>query len=96
MLNTADARRRWFGVFFLILAVGMLIWGQTVLEPHLQGVVFLLYWFGCFLLTLIAIGIALLDMRALRRHSREEQRELIERTLSRGERDKSEPPEGRD
>lgn len=96
MLNTADARRRWFGVFFLILAAGMLIWGQTVLEPHLQGVVFLLYWFGCFLMTLIAIGIALLDMRALRRHSREEQRELIERTLSRGERDKSEPPEGRD
>ena len=66
------------------------------MEPHLQGVVFLLYWFGCFLMTLIAIGIALLDMRALRRHSREEQRELIERTLSRGKRDKSEPPEGRD
>ena len=51
MLNSADARRRWFGVFFLILAVGMLIWGQTVLEPHLKGVVYLIYWFGCFLMT---------------------------------------------
>jgi hypothetical protein len=95
MLNSADARRRWFGVFFLILAVGMLIWGQTVLEPHLKGVVYLIYWFGCFLMTLIAIVIALLDVRALRRHSREEQRELIERTLSR-DKPKGGPPEGKE
>jgi hypothetical protein len=93
MLNSADARRRWFGVFFLILAVGMLIWGQTVLEPHLQGVVYLVYWFGCFLMTLIAVVIALLDVRALRRHSREEQRELIERTLGRDKTEESDPPE---
>ena len=93
MLNSADARRRWFGVFFLIVAVGMLIWGQTVLEPHLKGVIYLIYWFACFLMTLIAIVIALLDVRALRRHSREEQRDLIERTLGEDKHEKVEPPE---
>ena len=90
MFNSADARRRWFGVFFLIVAVGMLIWGQTVLEPHLNGWAFLLYWFGCFAATMTAIVIALLDVRALRRHSREEQRNLIERTLGQVEKEKKE------
>ncbi len=93
MLNAADARRRWFGAFFLIIAVGMLIWGQTVLEPHLKGVGFLLYWFGCFLVTIFAIVIALLDVRAMRRYSREEQRDLIERTLKQADDSEKTPPD---
>ncbi len=81
MGNSADALRRWFGVFFLTVAAGMLIWGQTILEPHLEGVMFLIYWFLCFLFTALAIATALLDVRALRRRTRREHRELLERTL---------------
>ncbi|MBI5383697.1 MAG: hypothetical protein HZA90_03320 [Verrucomicrobia bacterium] len=80
MADSAEARRRWFGLFFLALAAGMLIWGQTVLKPYLTGFLFLLYWALCFVLTGLAIITALLDMRATRRRIRREQRELIERT----------------
>ena len=81
MSNSADALRRWLGTFCLALAAGLLIWGQTVLKPHLEGVLYLVYWSLCFLFTIAAIFIALLDVRAVRRRTREEQRELIQRTL---------------
>lgn len=81
MVNAADARRRWFGLFCLGMAFAMLAWGQTVLKPYLDGLWFLLYWFVCFLFTVSSIFIALLDVRATRRRTRDEQRELIQRTL---------------
>ena len=81
MANSADALRRWLGSFCLAVAAGMLIWGQTVLKPHLDGLLFLFYWFVCFLFTFAAIIIALLDVRAVRRRTRAEQQELIQRTL---------------
>ena len=80
MGDSAAARRRWFGLLFLALAAGMLIWGETVLKPHLNGVGFLLYWLSCFVVTGLAIITALLDMRATRRRIQEEQRDLLERT----------------
>ena len=49
MPTPADALRRWLGLFCLTMAAGMLIWGQTVLKPLLEGIGFLLYWAGCFL-----------------------------------------------
>jgi hypothetical protein len=82
MQTPADALRRWLGLFCLTMAGGMLIWGQTVLKPLLEGVGFLLYWAGCFLFTFAAIGIALLDMRAVRQRVRAEQEALIRRTLA--------------
>ena len=81
MSNSADALRRWLGAFCLTVAAGMLIWGQTLLLPYLCGVGFLIYWFLCFAFTLAAIFIALLDVRALRRRSKNEQAELLQRTL---------------
>lgn len=80
MADSADARRRWFGLFFLVLAAGMLIWGQIILRPYLEGVWFLLYWLLCFIFTGLAIVTALLDVRATRRRTRQEHRELMERT----------------
>lgn len=80
MANSADARRRWFGLLFLALAAGLVIWGQTVLQPWLKGVWFLCYWLVCVVLTGLAILIALLDMRATRRRLEAEERELLERT----------------
>jgi hypothetical protein len=69
-------------MFCLTMAAGMLIWGQTVLEPLLKGIPFLLYWAACFLFTIAAIIIALQDIRAVRRRIREEHKKLIERALS--------------
>jgi hypothetical protein len=89
MPTSADARRRWFGLLFLALAFGMLIWGQTVFRSRLEQhpIVFVFYWTGCFLLTFAAIFTALLDMRATRRRAREEHEKLIERTLEDIDRD---------
>ena len=81
MNNSADALRRWLGAFCLAVASGLLIWGQTVLKPILEGWPFILYWFLCFAFTFAAICIALLDARAVRQRTRREQQELIHRTL---------------
>ena len=80
MADSADTRRRWFGLLFLVLAAGMLIWGQTVLKPYLNGAGFLVYWLITLILTGLAVITALLDMRATRRRAQREHRELIERT----------------
>ncbi|HWI56259.1 MAG TPA: hypothetical protein VNZ22_03450 [Bacillota bacterium] len=42
---------------------------------------FLIYWLGCFLLTITAIVVAFLDVRALRRRTHDEQRHLFEDAL---------------
>jgi hypothetical protein len=81
MADPTDALRRWLGMFCLAVSAGMLIWGQTVLKPHLDGVSFLVYWTLCFLFTMSAILIALVDLRAVRRRLRQERRDLVERTM---------------
>ena len=83
MTSSADAMRRWFGLLFLALAFGMLIWGQTVLRPSLEQnlKLFIGYWCGCFLLTGAAIVTALIDMRATRKRARLEHDSLVQRTL---------------
>jgi hypothetical protein len=67
MLNSATALRRWLGVFCLAMASGMLIWGQTLLQPHLQGWVFLVYWLVFLVFTCATVAISLLDFFAVRR-----------------------------
>ena len=81
MSNSADALRRWLGLFCLAVAAGLLIWGQTILKPLLDGLAFILYWGICFFFTFAAIVIAMLDMRAVRQRTRREQAELIQKTL---------------
>ena len=83
MSGSADAWRRWFGLLFLTLAAGMLIWGQTVLRPYLdhRAFLFLAYWFVCFVLTLVAIAVALLDIRITRLRARHEREQLLRHTL---------------
>lgn len=87
MLTPADARRRWVGLFCLALAFGMLVWGQTVLKDRLEGMSYLLFWGLCFGFTIAAVIVALIDMRTLRRRTREEHRHLLERTLEQVEKD---------
>ena len=83
--SQADFRRRWFGVFFLLIAAGMLIWGQTILKPYLEGVGFMLYWLGCLAFTGLALITALLDIWAVRRRTREQQRDLLQRIFEESE-----------
>lgn len=81
MNSPARNRRRWWGVVFLGLAMAMLIAGETLLKPHLQGVGLLCYWLGCLLCVTIAAGVAIVDALRTQRELRAEQRELLERTL---------------
>ena len=83
--NPADNRRRWFGVFFLLIAAGMLIWGQTILKPYLEGMGFVLYWLACLAFTGLALLMALLDIWAVRRRTREQQRDLLHRIFDQAE-----------
>jgi len=81
MSNSAEALRRWLGLFCLAMAAGMLIWGQTILQPYLDGIGFVLYWGLCFVFTISAILIALIDVRAVRQRVKNEHAELVARTL---------------
>jgi len=92
MSTFADARRRWFGAFFLVLAGGMLVWGQTWLQPYLTGWSFVVYWAACFMLTASAMVVALLDMRMVRRRMEQEHRELLRRMLGEDQADHRVPP----
>ena len=66
LMRAADARRRWFGLLFLTLAGGLLIWGVTLLEPHLRGWAFVVYWLACLGFTVAAMVVAWLDWHAVR------------------------------
>jgi len=81
MVLDATARRRWLGVLVLAAALAMLICGETVLEQRLANLAFICYWLVCFGLTCLAVLIALLDARALRRRTSREHRELFQATL---------------
>jgi membrane protein implicated in regulation of membrane protease activity len=83
MISPVDARRRWFGLFFLLVAAGMLIWGLTLLKARLTGLGFVAYWLACLGSTALALLTALLDARTVRRRLREENRELFHRTVGR-------------
>lgn len=81
MLEPVDARRRWFGLFYLLIAGGLLIWGQTILEPHLgRGIWFVLYWLTCLIFTGLAILTALLDLVVVRYRSKKERSDLLKQT----------------
>ena|SRR2546426_9072478 len=81
MQLTPAARRRWTGSIALAGALAMLVVGQILLKRRLSDLAFLVYWMICFLLTGLAMAMALLDMRAVRNRTRQEQRRLLETTI---------------
>jgi membrane protein implicated in regulation of membrane protease activity len=81
MALDATARRRWLGAATLLAALAMLICGETVLKGRLGDLGFLAYWLVCLVLTGLAVVVAFLDVRALGRRTRQEQRDLFEKTL---------------
>jgi hypothetical protein len=84
MLTPVDARRRWFGAFFLILSLGMLIWGNTLLNAYLlrNPAMFVLFWAACAVFTGLALINALLDMIIMRKRTRDEQIQLAEKSFA--------------
>jgi hypothetical protein len=74
-------RHRKRGITFLIISVVMLIVGETVLKSSLAKVPFILYWMVCFFVTGMAIVFAFLDVAGVQRQAREQQRELLEKTI---------------
>ena len=84
MLTSLDARRRWFGALFLILSLGLLIWGTTLLSDYLQHrpMLFIAYWGACAFLTGLAMINALLDMIIMRKRTRDEQISLAEKSFA--------------
>lgn len=89
MDRNSTTRRRWFGAFCLCAAIAMLVADATVLKHRLTAFAALAYWLACFLFTLLAISAAFLDLRALRRSIRDEQRALFENTLQNISKEKS-------
>jgi hypothetical protein len=96
MALDATARRRWFGVLVLLIAIGMLIAGETVLKGRMGDWGFLFYWLVCLGFTGLAIVVAFLDARALGRRTRKEAHDLFETTLKDIERDAEARPDRRD
>src|SRR5262245_40267516 len=82
MGNKADLRRRWMGAIFLCAAVTMLIVGETAAGKRLNGIGLVIFYAICFGFVCLAILTAFLDLTAVRRRTREEQRALLEDTLN--------------
>ena len=81
MLTSNDTRRRSVGLFFLLLAVVMVIWGQTVLKQYLVQLGYVLYWLACIFCLMVAMFMALLDLWVMGRRNRHQQEELYKRTM---------------
>lgn len=81
-VHSAQAWRRWFGLLFLAVSFGMLVWGQTFLKDRLEGMAYLVYWSVCFLFTILAIATALLDILLVRRQSRIARREILKKAFT--------------
>lgn len=77
-LTRNDHRRRGLGLFLLVAGMTMTIWGATVLQPHLDGWGYLLFWCACISVLLLALGVAVLDMVLVGRRLRAERRALLQ------------------
>lgn len=87
MALDARARRRWFGAILLLLAVGMLVIGEFFLEGRMGELAFLVYWLVCFGLTVLAMLVALADLKIVQGRVRQEKKELLQSTLNDIQRD---------
>lgn len=66
---------------FLVIAVLMLILGETLLRQSLSKVSFVIYWAACIVFTGLAILFSFLDVAGVQRQARAQQRELLEKTI---------------
>jgi hypothetical protein len=81
MALDATSRRRWLGVLLLASALALLLLGDGFVKARFGPWGTLLYWLACLVLTLMAAATAVLDLRAVHRRSRQEERQLLQETL---------------
>lgn len=81
MPQDGTRRRRWIGGVSLGLAVVMVVAGERLVRGRISRGLELLYWLVCFVLTGVAIVVAMLDFRALKARIMSEHRDLVEKTL---------------
>ena len=70
-----------YSLIFVAIAAVMLLLGVTVLEGRLRPQGFIIYWLVCTVFTGLTMVVALIDLRAVRRRSRQEARELAQTVL---------------
>jgi len=68
-------------VVCLGIAILMVVWGQFFLPISLDPSLHAAFWLLCFMFTIAAIMIALVDLLVLRRRTRAEKRALFEETM---------------
>ena len=81
MKFNAKFRRRLFGAVCLGAAGVMLLAGETNPPSGTNPLKFVSYWLACFGFASLAIGAAVLDLRAVRREARAVQRDLLKDAL---------------
>ncbi|MDA7512542.1 hypothetical protein N9079_00500 [bacterium] len=88
----SDKKRRWFGLLYLLIAGIMLVWGTTWLESYLfqSNWRFLTYWFVCFVTTLMAMFVALLDIWIIHTRARQQRQKAVRQTFNKKPEDKEE------
>ena len=87
-------RRRWTGGLALGGAVLLLVLGETALRGAFSTAGWMAYYLFCFLLTGLAMLMALADARSSARRCLDEQRQLFDSTLRRIETEASERRKG--
>lgn len=80
-MSCSSTVRHWVAGVLIVIAVGMVVLGETVFAGRLKDYDYILYWGACMLVTLLAAFAALFDMATIRRQSRREHHELVEDTF---------------
>ena len=75
--SRAQAARRIAASLVLGVAMTQFVLGLTLLRPRLSGRAFLAYWGVCFLLVVVVLFLALLDIWEIRGHARRRTRDLV-------------------
>jgi hypothetical protein len=73
---------RSLGAIFLAVDLAMFVAGQTLWREELAGPMFLLYWSWCFLLTLLAGLVAVVDLFFVQRAGRQSRRALLQHAIT--------------
>jgi hypothetical protein len=81
MDSNSGIRHRKRGLTFLIISVVMLVLGETLLHSYLSKISFIVYWTACFVFTAMAVLFSFLDVAGVQRQAREQQRDLLEKTI---------------
>jgi len=76
---------RAIGAILITASCLMVVLGVTVWSAQLQGFRYLLYWSWCFLLLMLTVLVALIDLLMIRRADRRTRRELFRQQFERGD-----------